>query len=365
MKKILVNAYFAENLGDDLFLKVLFDRYPQTRFYLLTSNNSYSNIFSSNINVKVIKSINYSLFGVRTINIFEKINDYFLKYSFFDGMVVIGGSIFMENKNWEIGLQKRIKLPKMLKKKNKKTYIIGANFGPYDDEAFVDKHKEFFSYFDDICFRDSYSYNLFEKLHNVRCAPDVVFNLNYNYDNNQCEEKSIGFSIIDLKNRPDLEKYSETYVDKIVELVKNFLAKGLKIKFFSFCKKEGDLNAIEKIMSKLSARNQLDIKVHNYIGNVNEFLNEFRECEIIVGTRFHSIILALANSQKIIPILYSDKTFNMLKDLGLEKNSFYIEHINELTADIIDSLNRDYFVNRKQIIEDANKQFEKLDLLIG
>ena len=34
MKQILVKAYLANNLGDDLFLKVLFDRYPNIRWII-------------------------------------------------------------------------------------------------------------------------------------------------------------------------------------------------------------------------------------------------------------------------------------------------------------------------------------------
>ncbi|MDY0404730.1 hypothetical protein P5G51_004325 [Virgibacillus sp. 179-BFC.A HS] len=34
MKKVLIHAYTHFNFGDDLFIQILCERYPQTSFYL-------------------------------------------------------------------------------------------------------------------------------------------------------------------------------------------------------------------------------------------------------------------------------------------------------------------------------------------
>ena len=34
MKKIFIYAYMAKNLGDDLMVRILCERYPNTKFYL-------------------------------------------------------------------------------------------------------------------------------------------------------------------------------------------------------------------------------------------------------------------------------------------------------------------------------------------
>ena len=44
MKKILVNAYTSLNFGDDLFLKILFDRYPNVKWILPRGGKIYKNL---------------------------------------------------------------------------------------------------------------------------------------------------------------------------------------------------------------------------------------------------------------------------------------------------------------------------------
>src|SRR5699024_2042390 len=174
----LVNAYFAKNVGDDLFMKILFSRYPNITWHLLTVRREYKEIFKELTNVRLIKGLSINLFNKRRIDLFSKVNNLFLKYRKFDGLLIIGGSIFMEGPDWQESLEKRKVLPRKLQALNKRLLIVGANFGPYSEKEFIEKHRRFFNCFNDICFRDRYSYNLFKNKHNVRVAPDVVFNLN-------------------------------------------------------------------------------------------------------------------------------------------------------------------------------------------
>ena len=49
MKNILVNGYFGVNFGDDLFFKILFERYPKIKFSFY--NNSYLQNLNENPDV--------------------------------------------------------------------------------------------------------------------------------------------------------------------------------------------------------------------------------------------------------------------------------------------------------------------------
>jgi colanic acid/amylovoran biosynthesis protein len=360
-KNILVSAYYSTNLGDDLFLKVLFDRYPNIEWFLLTSNDIYIKTFVNYKNVHIIKTLSVKL-GKRNINLFYKLNEILLNFRKYDAFLNIGGSIFMENIDWKNGLKVRSYLPDKFKKYNKKTFIIGANFGPFRDELYRERHKEFFAKFDDICFRDSHSYNIFSKLENVRYAPDVVFNLEL--EKNEKPEKCIGFSIIDLKERKGLNQYYNEYNEKVIQLVEKYVDLGYKIKFFSFCENEGDLGIINYIRSRVNSYYYSSIKVINYEGNIDQFLDNYKACEAIVGTRFHSVILALLLNQPVFPIIYSDKTYNVLKDLSMGDNCCYLKDIEKL--DINEVLSKAKFnkLKSKSVISNAARQFEKLEEFI-
>lgn len=55
MKKMMVSAYTEFNLGDDLFIKVLCERYPDTRFMIIAPR-LYKLVFKDIKNLKVYAS---------------------------------------------------------------------------------------------------------------------------------------------------------------------------------------------------------------------------------------------------------------------------------------------------------------------
>jgi colanic acid/amylovoran biosynthesis protein len=58
-EKVVVKGYFKKNLGDDLFLKILAEKYPEVDFEVYTKTN-YENVFE-NKNIK--------FFGSKKVNI--------------------------------------------------------------------------------------------------------------------------------------------------------------------------------------------------------------------------------------------------------------------------------------------------------
>ena len=93
MKKILVSAYDHKNFGDDLFLKILFDKYKDIEWVLETSVKQYGDIFSKYNNVKIEFNIFYRI--LRKLKLLKILRNrrYFDRY---DALIFIGGSIFMQ-----------------------------------------------------------------------------------------------------------------------------------------------------------------------------------------------------------------------------------------------------------------------------
>lgn len=352
MKNILVKAYLVKNFGDDLFLKVLFDRYENINWTIDTNDKEYKNIFRNYKNVNIIKG---SLFRVlRKLNLN---NRYYKK---FDSVVYIGGSIFMQLDTWKKQYKERNIFFKLFKDKPK--FILGANFGPFKDKIFLEKYKELFINCTDVCFRDDYSYKLFNDLNNVRMAPDIVFQLKpKNLDK---IKDSIGISLIDLSNRKDLNQYNDKYKKKIAEMINDLIDKGKKITFFSFCEEEGDKKVINEIVSSLDIKHRECVSIENYGGNIDEFLLKFESMESIIGTRFHACILSQVFGQGLYPLIYSDKTYNVLSDIGLDKEYLYIKDINNLSAKHILEVIDNNKIHDKNIFIEAEKHFEVLDKYI-
>lgn len=356
MIKIYIDAVLEKNLGDDLFVFILINRYRNCMFYSQTRFD-YSD-YKENLKIYSGKYINY----------INKIMSAIFKQGKFCGkilknkcnyMVGIGGSIFME---W--GNIKKIKRHFSIYSKEKKYFILGANFGPYKTNEFKYFIKEsVLKYAQDVCFREEHSYELFKDLPNVRYASDIVFTLDTS-NIKITDNKKVVISVIDCDKKIN-SKYTELYENKIIELIKLFYTKGYEITLMSYCKSEGDEFAIERIISKLDDEKiRKDINKYFYDGNIEEALNVMGDCQIVIGTRFHANILGLVMNKTIIPIAYSDKTLNVLKDMNFKGKVFDIRDmdnfkVNELTDDDLK-----YKLDVSYQKKDAQRQFEKLDKIL-
>ncbi len=361
MKKIYIKAYTYFNLGDDLFIKMLVDRYPNTNFYL--PNKLYNDKFNQD---------NLTCYSYKTIvdkvvlrllskdrDKYNKYHDYIIskdqrKYSDF---VYIGGSIFMQTNGWE---RRLIELQKIMSYA-KNFFVIGCNFGPFHDDKFYKNHKSLFNKFNDICFREKYSYDLFKDNNNSRLAPDVVYGLDVNSYKKECNEKVV-ISVINLNNRADLFEYKQSYYNNLFEIISNCQKMKKEVVLMSFCKSEGDEEAINEIMRNI--KNKAGVSHHFYTGDLDESLSLLLNAKAIVATRFHASILALVGSVPLYPFIYSNKTINALNDIGFKGNFNDIRE-NKLTNFNLETLLNDDIcdVNKEKI--EADKQFYALDNYLG
>ncbi|MGL6023278.1 MAG: hypothetical protein ACRC0F_01555 [Cetobacterium sp.] len=134
MKEILIKAYAHLNLGDDLFIKMLCERYEDTQFYLYATPKyeELKGIDSNNLNILInnnfFKKVLFRL--GRKVGISNILED--LKSRKLDGVVNIGGSIFIENDFSEEDFKVRERNLKF----GKNYFVLGSNFGPYKNEEF-------------------------------------------------------------------------------------------------------------------------------------------------------------------------------------------------------------------------------------
>ncbi|UPO87336.1 polysaccharide pyruvyl transferase family protein [Niallia sp. Man26] len=355
MKKVFISAYLNNNLGDDLFVKILCERYPQTQFYIYDSKKKLS-VFSE------IKNLNY-VYKNFLFKVIDKFSNLYFNRSliksiiglFMDAHIYIGGSLFMEKENWE----KKIKIDNGKLINNKRNFLLGCNFGPFENIDFLERYKKVFERYDDICFRDYKSYELFKELSCVRVAQDVVFNLNYQKDNIS-KEKNIGISLIDLTNRDDLARFKEVYLLKLKDICEYYIKLDYNITLFSFCKYEGDEKAIEELLELVDENKKHKINVFNYENNLDLALTEFNKVETIYATRFHSMILGFLLNKKVYPIIYSKKMTNVLKDINFQGEYCNIEDIEKLETQALENLSYKK-LNMEYIIDDSKLQFLNLD----
>jgi len=349
MKKIDLYAYCCNNLGDDLFVITIARRYPKQQFYLYV-NPKFAKPFKKEKNIKVVNRVEVLI--KRVLKKFRLIKEIRKPLKKSIATVRIGGSIFIEPENWHKPQEMKIK---------KNEFVIGANFGPFKSKAFFEYQNDIIRNLNDCCFRDSYSYNLFKNLANIRYAPDVLFGCDLLPKMKRgC---GIGISVISLKKRKDIEIEEENYYGTISKFCDKCVDNNYKVTLFAFCKQEGDVEAINEILSKARRGNKINYII--YDGNTDEFLEKFNECEYILATRFHAMILGWVLGKKVLPITYSRKMNNVIRDTLFDGFIWNIKENEKYDAEELfeKCINSKQFDVRKYIKE-SEKQFEALDKFI-
>lgn len=341
--KIFIKAYLADNLGDDLFLKILFERYPQSEF-ILYDNRNYKCKFSGYHNVWFVHPIFWRVYNVIT----QRLG--IIKYSLENiiasrckATVLIGGSMFIEPNICQLRNDLFSKRP---------FYILGVNFGPYSSEKYLEYYMRYFADKNDVCFREYESYKLFEVLKNARYESDIACII----DKNCLSGCGLFVSVMNFKiSHQELAKFQNEYENWIVGFVKQYIeAHNISpVYLSSFCEFEGDMEVAERINRRI---NQNNVKLVEYSNNIDEIINIMNGCDTVIATRYHSVVLGVILGKKVIPISYSGKTDAFLNSIGFVCNYNSVKDIsNPKVLDrqsdkVIDSLRTS-----------AELQFAKLD----
>ena len=317
-KKVFLYAYDKVNLGDDLFVHTIVNRYPHVQFYLWTNRENIQT-FSSLKNLKILDQDNKLSCFLHTVR-----DSFFARYRTWletrcDASVYIGGSIFMEYPNW----------PQFVEWWKYKAglhpfFVLGANFGPYHTKEYPVQLAEAFPMLADVCFRDHYSVAQFPNCPTVRYAPDILFSTPLPKKNPV--EKQIFISVINCSGRDQshsLSNFHEKYIRDMAALLTCYLKDGYSLILSSFCQAEGDDQAIQSILETAGAVNHPAVSCLNYDGtNLEHILSSIVSSEYIIASRFHATILALSAGRPVLPIIYSDKTLHVLEDLNFRGEIF-------------------------------------------
>lgn len=322
-KKILVDIYLAQNLGDDLFLDHLSHSFPDIDFVPFHPGKDYHLFFK---NYNNILSFPYSFFDKIKARVgHSKLSDYSALSQQYDGLLFLGGGIFREESYWNELYDYRSQIIDAFKKQQKQVFFSGCNFGPFHTDVFLIAYDKLFQKVDQIIFRDRKSYELFSNLQNTSYAPDLLWS--FDLPPVVQQEKTIGISVINPRHK---EQYQDTYRDYVEghrNLCRYYLQKDYKVILFSFCEKEGDLAIAQDI-----ALNFPEIEIQNYTTDISSYLKKLGTCSHFVAARFHAVIIAFKYGIPVLPVIYGDKTENLLEDLGFIKPFVYVDTIDELMA---------------------------------
>lgn len=297
--RIYTVAYLDRNLGDDLMLRLMAESMPQHDFYLYIDKRSNMIPFTNLKNVHSTQVAFDRHFDPRQ----------------FDGVVVIGGSIFMLTRRLHAIERLRKKIPLLHKIRASGTLLatVGCNLGPFRDawcERVACKELGMSGL---ITVRDKKSYDAMQRYgYPIKYFPDMLFSLDIPYVPPAHREGILGISA--YRSIMQGEKCMD-YYESMAGIADSFVAKtGGGIRLFAFdCEGENDICAAYTIRRLMKHKHNCEIIV--YDGDADEFIKKFDGCSSMIATRFHSMVLAQLSGIPVLPIVYSNKMTDALDDL--------------------------------------------------
>ena len=352
--KVLLKAYLTGNVGDDLMVRVLCQRYPNVRFTVV-GRKCYKKGFEDIKNLDYItsdtlfhKAIGGALRLSKRSNLFGYAEILLLTRKF-DAYVIIGGSMFIEPKD----AKKKYLVDKLWLKK--KPFIVGCNFGPYSSSEFFSFYKHYFANCKGITTRERATFDLFHDLGNITWAPDLVFSLEEEVKNISINNNVV-ISVIGYEKTGMVRTEYIQLLKIIVNIVREA---GYNPILMSFCKSEGD----EVVIDDLLKQTEGHIQSIRYSGaNIKEILEAIQSAYCVVAGRFHAMILALLYHKRCLPIVYSSKMEHVLSDILFSDPVHILSaESNDIDMSVLKSEN--YYVINEKYVEESDKQFCYLDAI--
>lgn len=275
--KILLDGYFDGNFGDDLMLTLAARGLEEHELFVPSKNINITNARYTDI---------------------KKGFDFYLK---------VTGSGFLIHNNFGLPYRAR----DMLREKNYAPCraVINCNISPFINRAAQALVCRQLSLYDFITVRDEYSYN-FIKLNapNPICEkyPDMVFSLPDSLIPDVKSEGALGISVRTGADNEALAEIADRYISQT----------GKAVLLLCFDRgAENDISAAENICESSKSKNMIEIIRYK---DTSSMLANIKRCDVILGIRLHSVILAARMGISFVPAAYSGKMNGALRELGYE-----------------------------------------------
>ena len=297
--EIILKGYFDNNFGDDYMILTVVRSLPEYKFILTVKNE-------------------YTGFILREPNVFYK-----KKPERGLPVLMIVGNGFMINSR----LALMYEIQWFLTRKHIADYCVGCNIERLDTrlKKFLIKTK--LSKFRMIVCRDKKSFEwLNENLKKTKVyyLPDILFSSPLIPDSTLPAPDKLGISLFHRSgDTADCEYYK-----KMAEAADYYIEKtGKSVILTAFDSgTENDIFACESVKSLMRHGDKASIVAH---GQNGEIINAMRECEKVIGARFHSVVLSMKMGIDFFPIICRDKMRNLLEDAGYTKNGCGIDNLSD------------------------------------
>ncbi|MBR4078069.1 MAG: polysaccharide pyruvyl transferase family protein [Oscillospiraceae bacterium] len=296
--KIILEAFFDNNFGDDLFIDTVFNRYPNAEFYA----------FWDTLHPAVLKKAQV----MNRLHI-RPGNCRIMEEEHFDGYIMVGGDVFMNYGNY----RERIIRMEAVKKQGGFVALLGFNlYEEYCDET-LESLRTIMSLADVILPRDKATVERLRKIApeaEVQCTADMAFTATY--DTAKTDDREI-LGIAPRRKYQATDDDHAAYCEAVAAIVDGWLEAhpdGIA-RFLAFSAGSFDDAAVSReIIALMKHGTKTEIITHN--GDISVFLEQLKNCTAMLPTRFHGLVFALIFNIPFVAIAYEVKLNQLLDELN-------------------------------------------------
>jgi len=250
-----------------------------------------------------------------------------------DLLIIGGGGIFMDlygTESFLFGLY-----GEMAKQTKTKAVLYGVGAGPIKTKLGAFILKRLANQMALVTVRDDQSKALMREIgvkQDIHVIGDPAFKIGYQEEEVQRHERvrSIAITAVPYYHgsywpEEDLTRYND-YVDGMARNIELLLVKypEVHIDFYS-TKQPQDTDVTEDIYNRL--KNQMNVTVHRDSFDAKDLVSFAEKHDVVIGTRLHSLILALVARRPIVAIGYHHKVTDFMNMLGLNNQVIDIEEL--------------------------------------
>lgn len=296
--RILLDAYFDNNFGDDLFFTTILNRYPEDLFYVFWNNPE------EHVLRKVMQHSNL---------VFLPKNCELHIGTAFDGYIMIGGDVLPDG----IDYSRRIDGMRTVKENGGFVAMLGFSlYGSYGEKTQKDL-QTMAELADSIVVRDKFSAARFRELvpnANVTESTDMAFTAPYASSVNR-DRQILG--IAPRRKLYSTDQEHTAFCTAMASLADSWLKNhpdGM-VRFLALSTGEYDDRVTsEDIRALMANADKTEIAAHT--DTVPGFLERVRACTAMVPTRFHALVFALIYKIPFVPVPYEIKVTQLLDEIG-------------------------------------------------
>ncbi|EPI05397.1 polysaccharide pyruvyl transferase [Enterococcus faecalis 13-SD-W-01] len=271
-----------------------------------------------------------------------------------DCLVFSGGNLLFDLNKYSKSYLKLKWILELAKQQNKPVIALSVGIGPFRTMNQEKKTIELLNKLDYISVRDKKSAAYFKK--QIPIVQDPVFTSEFFTTLAKRlfrqDENRIAVSIIDYRLAGASEEQYIIYINQMSEILLQ-LSKKYEITIFST--ETRDYSAVTEIYHRLKGTvKKVDVCSKEALYALYE------NSSLIIGTRMHSMIFAVAAKIPVIGIAWQDKVEEMFKILDDQASCFAIDKLEQQKFDLYKKVKQKMtqIENERYLLEETKKEFE-------